>query len=175
MSVVKFKVLCKHVLQQTCGSVVDEEKLAKLFGDGKFDVHETKGVVASLHFILASSARYDVAEDTLMLELQQLGLPKEHTEALVGTFRDGRAQLQTFLAETSLRLPKLEALHWRVTEDAGPARAHSADIQLTLKSQVLPGKEPSRERRIQARLSAETVSLLLAELRAARELCPTDS
>ena len=173
MSVVKFKVLCRHLLQQSSGGAVDEQKLAKLLGDGKLDTHEVKGVVASLHFILSSSVRYDVAEDTLANELQQLGLPKEHTEALVGTLRDGRAQLQQHLAGSSLRLPKLEGLLWRVVEDPGAARAHAAEVQLTVRAQaVLGAREPPAARTIELRLSADNVSLLHAELLKARELCP---
>ena len=173
MSVIKFKVLCKHVLQQASGATIDEAKFNKLVSDGKLESHEAKGIVATLHFILSSSARYNVPEETLELELQQLGLPKEHTEALVAALRDGRAPLHQHLAEVSLRLPKLEGLQWRVAEDAGAARAHAVDMQLTLRGQAALGaSEPPAERMVAMRLSADTLSLLQAELMKARDLCP---
>eukprot|EP00322_Chrysochromulina_rotalis_P025276 CAMPEP_0115850046 /NCGR_PEP_ID=MMETSP0287-20121206/11763_1 /TAXON_ID=412157 /ORGANISM="Chrysochromulina rotalis, Strain UIO044" /LENGTH=174 /DNA_ID=CAMNT_0003304033 /DNA_START=103 /DNA_END=627 /DNA_ORIENTATION=+ len=173
MSVVKFKVLCKHVVQQASGGEVDEQKFAKLVSDGKLESHEAKGIVASLHFILTSSARYDVPDETLEGELQQLGLPKEHMEALVGVFRDGRTRLQDHLSQTSLQLPKLDSLRWRVSEDPGTTRAHAVDMQLTLRAQsVLDAREPPPERMLELRLSADTVSLLQAELARARDLCP---
>ena len=45
---------------------------------------DTKGVVAALHFVLSQSAKYDIDDTTLQLEIQQLGLPKENADALVG-------------------------------------------------------------------------------------------
>ena len=176
ISVVKYKVLCKQLLQQACGVAVDEAKMAKLIGDGKLDEDEQKGVVASLHFILTSSARYDVPEETLALELQQLGLPKEHAEALVAVFRDGRTQMQQHLAERSLRLPRLEALRWRVIEDPGPAEAHATELQLTLRAQPAPGEsEPPPARMVQFRMTADDTTLLHSELLKARELLPAQN
>jgi hypothetical protein len=173
MSVVKFKVLCKQVLMQASGAPVDEQKLAKLLSDGKLESHEVKGAVAALHFIFLSSARYDVAEETLVEELQQLGLPKEHTEALVVALRDGRAPLRQHLADASLRLSKLESLRWRVSEDVGSARAHAADLQLTVRAPAALGTSVAPpERLLKMRLSADTLSLLHAELLKARELVP---
>ena len=40
-----------------------------LLADGKLEPHEAKGVVAALHLILTSGARFDVADDALTLEL----------------------------------------------------------------------------------------------------------
>ena len=129
-----------------------------------------KGVVAALHFILGCSARYDVTEEALALELQQLGLPKEHTEALVASLRDGRATLQSHFAETSLRLPRLEALRYRVHEDDGTARAHTTELYLSLRDQVLPGASaPAPARNLSFRVDADTLTLLHAELQSARE------
>ena len=170
ISAVKIKLLAKLVLQQSRGEEVEQQKIAKLIGDGKLEVYEMKGVVAALHFILGCSARYDVTEEALALELQQLGLPKEHTEALVASLRDGRAGLQAHFAETSLRRPKLEALRYRLHEDDGAARAHTAELYLSLRDQALPGASaPAPARSLSFRVDADTLTLLHAELQAARE------
>ena len=135
ISAVKIKVVSKLVLQQARGEQVDQAKIAKmLLGDGKFEEHEGKGVVAALHFVLTRSSRFDVAEDVLMSELQQLGLPNEHADALVSALRDGRAPLQRHQAATSLQYPKLEGLQWRVHEDPGPSRAHAVEMQLSVRA-----------------------------------------
>ena len=179
ISAVKIKLLAKQVLQQARGDAVDEQKLQKLLGDGKLDAHEAKGVIASLHFILSSSARYDVEEDVLTLELQQLGLPNEHTEALVLALREGRAALQAHLADISLALPKLESLRWRVVEDPGPAHAHAVELQLATRAQPPPGAHgappaaPSA-RTLEVRLSTDTLTLLQTELKEAREMLPDE-
>jgi hypothetical protein len=170
ISAVKIKLLAKLVMQQSRGEEVEQQKIVKLIGDGKLEEYEMKGVVAALHFILGCSARYDVTEEALALELQQLGLPKEHTEALVASLRDGRATLQSHFAETSLRLPRLEALRYRVHEDDGTARAHTTELYLSLRDQVLPGASaPAPARNLSFRVDADTLTLLHAELQSARE------
>lgn len=177
ISAVKIKLLAKLVMARARGEAIDQQKLAKLL-DGKFEVHEVKGVVAALDFILTSSARYDVTEDALALELQQLGLPKEHTDALVGALKDGRAALQTQLAAASLRLPKLEALRWRVHEDAGAAKAHSVEFHIGVREQAAAvggadmgnTKTPAPALRgLEFRVDADTLAILNAELKAAKE------
>jgi hypothetical protein len=41
-----------------------------------------------------NSAKYDVGDSTLLLEVQQLGLPKENAEALATCFREAKDSLQ---------------------------------------------------------------------------------
>jgi hypothetical protein len=41
-----------------------------------------------------NSAKYDVGGSTLLLEVQQLGLPKENAEALATCFREAKDSLQ---------------------------------------------------------------------------------
>ncbi len=174
ISAVKIKLVAKLVLQQARGEAIDNGKIAKLLlADGKFEPHEGKGVVAALHFILTSSARYEVAEDVLAGELQQLGLPKEHAEALVAAVRDGRAALVSHFSDASLRLPSLHSLQWAVHEDAGAARAHTVELQLGLRSQPPPGAAPppaaAAARAVNFRVSSDSLALLRAELKKARD------
>jgi len=176
VSAVKIKLLAKLVLAQARGQPADESKLAKLLGD-KLEKDEQKGVVAALHFILTSSARYDVAEDALALELQQLGLPKEHTEALVAALHDGRAPLQEHFADASLRLARLESLRWRVHADPSDAAAgaHAVELRLGVRDQPPPTSSATSAtsappvRPLGFRLDADALTLLQAELRSARE------
>lgn len=41
-----------------------------------------------------NSAKYDVDDSTLLLEVQQLGLPKENADALAGCFREAKDSMQ---------------------------------------------------------------------------------
>ena len=176
ISAVKIKLLAKLIIQHaSTGQTADEEKLQKLAGGDKLATDELKGVVAALHFILTCSARYDVAEETLALELQQLGLPKEHTEALVAALRDGRAPLQAHLADASLRLARLESLRWRVhaADASDPTKgAHSVELRLGVRDQPAPTASldaPPALRALGFRVDPDTLALLQAELRAARD------
>ena len=114
ISAVRIKLLAAHVVQQALGRDAPPEKAEKLLGDAKLEPPDIKAVVSALHFILCSAARYDVPEDTLAFELQQLGLPREHTEALTHALREGRAALQQHFAAYSLQLPRLSSLAWQV-------------------------------------------------------------
>ena len=114
ISAVRIKLLAAHVVQQALGMDAPLEKAAKLLGDAKLEPPDIKAVVSALHFILCSAARYDVPVDTLAFELQQLGLPREHTEALTHALREGRAALQQHFAACSLQLPRLSSLAWQV-------------------------------------------------------------
>ena len=186
ISAVKIKLLAKLIIQHaSTGQTADEEKLQKLAGGDKLATDELKGVVAALHFILTCSARYDVAEETLALELQQLGLPKEHTEALVAALKDGKAPLQRHLAGASLKLASLESMRWRAhaAEDASSsadgeeetaAVPATVEFMLGVRDQPPPtsansSAEPPPLRPVSFRVDADQLALLHAELRAARD------
>lgn len=170
ISAVKIKVVAKIVLQQARGEKADHERLSKLLDDGKLDEHEVKGVLAALFFILKSAVRYAVQEDVVSQELQQLGLPKEHSEALVGVLRDGRGSLLQHLQESSLRLPKLESLQWQVHEDTSDTRAHSVELRLGVRAQSHDGDTTVAPRTLAFRVASDMLTLLNAELKKASHL-----
>lgn len=72
--------------------------------------------MAAIHFIITNAAKYDVDDKSLILEVQQLGLPKENTDALAKQFRDTKDMLQAKFAEDSFRVSKLLQVDWRVDQ-----------------------------------------------------------
>jgi len=159
ISAVRIKLLAAAVVKQDLGS----ERLNKLLGES-FKHDDAMAVVAAIHFILSSATRYDVAEDVLSRELQQLGLPREHTEALVKVQVESRAHLQQLARERSLRLPRLSSLGWRVHESAAGDAAHAVELQLGV--QEAPGRAPSP---LNLHMTVDTFTLLHSELCAAKE------
>lgn len=99
-------------------------------------------MIAALHMILNSAAKYDCEEKVLSLELQQLGLPKDSCNAICRSYRGACVKLREHLAATVLQvrpptiarvfltsfsnshsslpsrlcsqLPRLERVDWRV-------------------------------------------------------------
>uniref|UniRef100_H3BB29 COMM domain containing 4 n=1 Tax=Latimeria chalumnae TaxID=7897 RepID=H3BB29_LATCH len=143
ISSVKVKLLCAQVLKDLLGEGIDVrifrnriacyaslqteqlhlctfltfyqfQKVAKLTSDAKFETGDVKASVAVLSFILSSAAKHSVDSESLSSELQQLGLPKEHTTGLCKTYEDRQNALQERLRECSLRLNKLDSISWRV-------------------------------------------------------------
>nr|CAD7423470.1 unnamed protein product [Timema monikensis] len=103
MSSVKMKLLCQQVAKSSLGEEMDYDKVKKLTSDAKFEVGDVKASVAAVEFILTSSSRHDVEEDVLSSELQQLGLPREHSTSLVRVYSDNLAAFTSKLKSESLR------------------------------------------------------------------------
>lgn len=114
ISSVKMKLLCAQVLKDLLGEGIDYDKIAKLTSDAKFETGDIKASVAMLSFIFSSAAKHNVDGESLSSELQQLGLPKEHTIGLCKSYEDKQSSLQDKLKESSLRLGHLDAVSWRV-------------------------------------------------------------
>ena len=168
ISAVRIKLLCKHVVERELGRT-QEDKVGKLLGESKLDEAGVKAVVAAVQFILSAAARHDVAEEVLAQELQQLGLPREHTDGLVNAFRDGRAALRQHYAAQSLRLPRLQAVGWELHADP-EAGAHSVDLQLRVDAPPGAGGGADAEpRTLRMNLTADMFTLLHQELKAARD------
>ena len=169
ISAVRIKLLCKHVVERELGRT-QEDKVGKLLGESKLDEAGVKAVVAAVQFILSAAARHDVAEEVLAQELQQLGLPREHTDGLVNAFRDGRAALRQHYAAQSLRLPRLQAVGWELHADPEAAAAHGVDLQLRVQPPPGGGGGADGEARtLRLALTADMFTLLYRELKAARD------
>ncbi|TRY85127.1 hypothetical protein DNTS_006330 [Danionella cerebrum] len=138
ISSVKMKLLCAQVLKDQFGEDIDYEKIIKLTTDAKFDAGDIKASIAVLSFILLSAAKHDVDSESLSSELQQLGLPKEHTTALCKSYEDKHGALQEKLRESSLRLARLEAVSWRVDYTLSSSELQQVNepaVQLRLQAQ----------------------------------------
>jgi len=71
-------------------------------------------MVATLHFIFRNSAKYNVDENVLLDELQQLGLPKDVSTAIFRAFKLAKDKLRKYLETQTLHLPKIQNVEWRV-------------------------------------------------------------
>lgn len=111
---IKMKLLCAQVLKDLLGDQIDYEKVYKLTADAKFESGDIKASIAALSFILSNSAKYNVDGEALANELQQLGLPKEHSTAICKSYSDNHEKLQEEFRRQSLRLSHLESVDWRV-------------------------------------------------------------
>ena len=111
---VKMKLLCVQVVSELLGGSIDYTKVSKLTADAKYEVSDVKASVAALNYIFSSAGKHNVDGETVSNELQQLGLPKEHAQALCKVYEDKLSQIRNTLRKQSLRLPQLKALDWRV-------------------------------------------------------------
>uniref|UniRef100_A0A673NJ67 COMM domain-containing protein 4-like n=1 Tax=Sinocyclocheilus rhinocerous TaxID=307959 RepID=A0A673NJ67_9TELE len=132
MSSVKMKLLCVQVIKDLLDEGIDvRQHWRQQFGD-------IKAGIAVLSFILSSAAKHDVDSESLSSELQQLGLPKEHTTGLCKSYEDKHSALQEKLRGSSLRLGRLEAVNWRVDYTLSSSelkQVNEPTVQLRLQAQ----------------------------------------
>ncbi|XP_037307655.2 COMM domain-containing protein 4 [Pungitius pungitius] len=168
ISSVKMKLLCAQVLKDLIGEGIDYDKVAKLTADAKFERGDIKASVAVLSFIFSSAAKHDVDSESLSSELQQLGLPKEHTTGLCKSYEDKQSVLQGKLRETSLRLGRLETVSWRVDYTLSSSELREVNEPLIhLKLQTQGAESGSTETTVVC-VSADKFRVLLAELKQAQ-------
>ena len=164
------RLLCTQIIKDLLGDCIDYGKVEKLTSDAKYDLSDVKASIAALSFILSSAAKYRVDGDSLSNELQQLGLPKEHSVALCKTYADNLIKLQDAFLQRSLKLNKLEELQWRVDFVLGSSELHEItepEVQLRF-SEVDVSNGAALP--VSFSMTARKFSLLLSELRQAQRL-----
>ncbi|KAJ8248733.1 hypothetical protein GJAV_G00227150 [Gymnothorax javanicus] len=170
ISSVKMKLLCVQVLKDLLGEGIDYDKVAKITADAKFDSGDIKASVAVLSFILSSAAKHDLDSESLSSELQQLGLPKEHTTGLCKSYEDKHGALQERLRESSLRLGRLESVSWRVDYTLSSSELKDVNeptVQLRLQA---TGTESGSSETTAVSITADKFRVLLNELKQAQAM-----
>ncbi|XP_051979191.1 COMM domain-containing protein 4-like [Xyrauchen texanus] len=168
ISSVKMKLLCVQVIKYLLDEGIDYDKISKLTSDAKFESGDVKASIAVLSFILSNAAKHDVDSESLSSELQQLGLPKEHTTGLCKSYEDKHNALQEKLRESSLRLGRLEAVNWRVDYTLSSSELKEVNeptVQLRL--QARNPETDSRETTVVS-VTADKFRVLLTELKQAQ-------
>ncbi|XP_064645377.1 COMM domain-containing protein 4-like [Lineus longissimus] len=165
---IKMKLLCAQVMKDLLGGKMDYEKVHKLTADAKFESGDIKASVAALNFILSNAAKYSVSGDVLSNELQQLGLPKEHSTALCKSYGDNQRSLQEELRRKSLRLSHFESIEWRVDYIIGSSElkeVNEPSIQLLLKKR---NPDTDSIEKVTFTLSEDKFRVFLSDLKQAK-------
>ncbi|XP_059168423.1 COMM domain-containing protein 4-like [Physella acuta] len=167
---VKIKLLAVQVLKDLLGEGIDYDKVHKLTSDAKFETGDIKASIAALSFILSSAAKYDVDGETLSNELQQLGLPKEHTTSLCKSYSDAQVKLQEHFRQTSLRVSNLDSVQWRVDYVLSSSELQQVnEPSVQLKLGVTQGDSANPEP-VAFTLTADKFRVLLHELKQAQTI-----
>eukprot|EP00935_MAST-01C_sp_MAST-1C-sp1_P000120 g120.t1 len=173
-SSVRMKILSKQVILQLLGNEIDYEKVLKMTKDTFDNVSDVKAAIAGLDFIIANAAKYDIDDNTLGLEIQQLGLPKENSDALLRTYRDSKEHLRQRLAETAFKLQRLESLDWRVDSLLSSNTVEELNVPaVQLKLGITPLENNVGETEVSFEMTADKFAVLFSELKAARRMMDT--
>ncbi|XP_064481582.1 COMM domain-containing protein 4-like [Ornithodoros turicata] len=169
MSSVKIKLLGVQIVSSLLGTGMDHDKINKLTADSKFTHDDLKGIIVALEYIFRNATRFAVDEESLVNELQQLGLPKEHSTSLSKVYADKSPDILEVLKKKSLRLSCLEGNpSWRVDyvlESSVAGEVNAPSIQMNLRV-----KEEDVVTPVHFTLPTEKCGVLLHELKAAHKL-----
>lgn len=168
ISSVKMKLLSMQVVKNLCGeNEIDYGKVQKFTADAKFEHSDVKASIAALSFILSSAAKYSVDGDSLCNELQQLGLPKEHSTSLFKVYEDNLIKLQSYLRRTSFRLDNLQNLQWRVDYVLGSSQLKEVkEPEINLRFETV-NSDSSSEQSVSFTMTSDKFRVLLHELKQA--------
>lgn len=114
LSSVRMKILTAQILLHCANGTFNYEKVLKLAADESDGVSDLKGAVAAVHFIVANAAKHDVDETSLVQEIQQLGLPKENSEAVGKLYREKKDEMRDRFAADSYTISRLLRTEWRI-------------------------------------------------------------
>ncbi|KRT78195.1 hypothetical protein AMK59_6797, partial [Oryctes borbonicus] len=130
LSSVKLKLLAQVVANGIVNPPIDISKAEKLFADSKLDLDiDLKACMACLSFIITSTVRYNCDRNMLHSELQQLGLPREHSTSIKRVTDDNYTEIATKLGASSLKVNPLEKYSIKHNKDS-----NCFEISLTIGS-----------------------------------------
>eukprot|EP00794_Sanderia_malayensis_P018645 gene18645-20526_t len=173
MSSVKMKLLCGQVVGEILGGSIDYSKAAKLTADAKFEIADIKAAIAALNFIFSSATRYGVDGETVSNELQQLGLPREHANAVCKTYEDKQLQMKDVFKKESLRLSRLKSVDWRVDYAISSSlidEVNEPEVQLKLVKTSecdSPAPDHKNDKEVAFTISGEQFRTLISDLKQA--------
>ncbi|XP_034950830.1 COMM domain-containing protein 4 [Chelonus insularis] len=165
MTSIKIKLLSQLIAKSILDdNKLEEDKVKKLTQDAKIDTDELKGIIVALKTIFTYSARYGANSDDLSSELQQLGLPREHSIAIGRVHTDNHQQIHDYLTSQSLRLSHLSSVERLTsTEDPVPSTVFT---KLLFKQKKVDGKECEFE----VNIPRSDIPVLLEELKKAQSI-----
>lgn len=81
---------------------LQEAKLKSSFMTNKSDLKSIKSAISCIRFLLVNATRFQTDEITFSTELQQLGLPTEHSAAICRVYKEQSNLIQEYLTRNSL-------------------------------------------------------------------------
>ncbi|XP_039282265.1 COMM domain-containing protein 4 [Nilaparvata lugens] len=154
MSSVKMKILCQTVAKSLVDNELDFEKVKKLTADAKLELDDIKTSLLAIAFIMESSTRYNTSDAALSNELQQIGLPHEHSQAICRVYNEHSPSIAACLVEKSLRTSRLRQ---------AVASVHGGHFDLQL--DIWRASDPAQAHTHHVTLSKPQMALLISELK----------
>ncbi|KAH7817809.1 putative COMM domain-containing protein 4 [Monocercomonoides exilis] len=113
-SSVRLKAICIGIIKEALGNEIDESVFMKHLNSAGINPSEIRSALAVLRFIIINAVRFNCSEEVLLDELQQLGIPIEHSKVISKEVEKNREFLSEYLTSKTFHLPTLERFDYRV-------------------------------------------------------------
>jgi hypothetical protein len=137
-------------------------KLAAESADGLSDL---KGSVAAIHFMVSNAAKFDVDEQSLVQEIQQLGLPKDNADNIGKAYLQHKEALRELFDKSTFKLAQLLKTEWRVdymissSTNANEGTGNDTDISSIINMKLTVDNKPKHEKMDSIELMKEKLLL----------------
>lgn len=179
LSAVRVRTLCSRLVDalrdvdaRDPSSSFDHDKLRTLI-DGSNTASDIEASTAALRYVLEGATRHDADERTVARELEQLGLPREHAEAVAKPYGKAKEGLREGAMARVVRVNALRApVSWGVTFQSG--EANEASDPASERLGVRMTLDTLAQGRVDVEMSEEKFRVLLGELKAVKALMDAD-
>uniref|UniRef100_A0A182U8E3 COMM domain-containing protein n=1 Tax=Anopheles melas TaxID=34690 RepID=A0A182U8E3_9DIPT len=155
--------LGEHTAKSILGEEIPEAEISKIYSITKGSMDGPKGGIACLRFLLTSASRYNTESAEFSTELQQLGLPKEHTAILCRLLDDYVQKIRAVLREKSLSINQLETFSCSIPKNT----IDCIQLKIGIQNEIVDGLP--RKTAHTVNLNRNDALLLLSELKAVRD------
>lgn len=128
------------------------------------DPQTIKSAVACLRFLLTNATRFQADKNTFSTELEQLGLPKEHSAVLSNVFSESSDRIYGYLSKNTLSVNELINVTSEIPDDCIDCAQFTFDI----KNELVNGVPTRTTHKIN--INKTNVKILLNELKTVQNL-----
>ncbi|XP_058129666.1 COMM domain-containing protein 4 [Anopheles ziemanni] len=155
--------LGEHTAKSILGAVIPEDEISKIYAITKGSMDAPKGGMACLRFLLTIASRYNTEIAVFGTELQQLGLPKEHTAIMCRLLGDHVQKIRTVLRDNSLSINQLETFQCSIPKNT----IDCIQLKIGIHNEIVDGVPQKTNHTVN--LNRNDALLLLNELKSVRD------
>jgi len=115
ISAIRLRIICNNIALFIINSGKNFKDIQKNLDDMNFNDAEGKIIFSLLDFILRNSAKFDIEDNILSNELQQLGLPLENAESIVKIFKNQKEKLKKKLSNEIFSNENLKEIDYKIS------------------------------------------------------------
>ncbi|XP_062133317.1 COMM domain-containing protein 4 isoform X1 [Drosophila sulfurigaster albostrigata] len=163
LSIDNLEQLAQLVAKRITGEPFEESAIRTLTS-GVTD--DGKTAVACVHYMLTNAARYGCSEKIFNVEIQQLGLPKDHAAAMCRVLHTHADAIRQKLIDKAFRINELQSV--RNVTSLGETPQNCATLELKISQELVDGLPKDTTHTVN--IECAQLGALLDEMKLARDI-----